>query len=235
MNTSAKPSRTNLKIALVLVAIVALMIGAAIFQAGRDSTGEDASATPAGATDKFGLLMGEAAASVKVVVYEDFLCPACRQFEEVHSKAITDLTASGDISVEYRMMSFLDGASTTEYSTRSLNAFASIYETDGAETAEAFRELLFINQPPEGGPGLSDADLLAVAEKSGADVEALEEVLEERPFAQWIVNANDSASKDGVNGTPTVVVDGETLDDPWSEFTKAVEDALAAGGPVASQ
>ena len=37
--------------------------------------------------------------------------------------------------------------------------------------------------------------------------------IEQRTYADWVAKSTDQASKDGVTGTPTVVVDGKKLTD----------------------
>src|SRR5215469_8888587 len=61
---------------------------------------------------------------VRVDAFIDFLCPFCRQFELSAGPALADLVASGRASVAYHPMNFLDGASTTNYSTRAAGSSA---------------------------------------------------------------------------------------------------------------
>jgi protein-disulfide isomerase len=35
--------------------------------------------------------------------------------------------------------------------------------------------------------------------------------IQNRTYEQWVKNVTDQASKDGVNGTPTVKIDGRTV------------------------
>ena len=52
--------------------------------------------------------------------------------------------------------------------------------------------------------------------------------IKDRTFEQWVKNVGDQASKDGVNQTPTVLVDGKKLEPApstaWSRAEKAVAD-----------
>lgn len=213
--------------------IAILVLSATYLQSHRDTTGDTSStdAVPTGVTQKFGILHGEADAPVKVVVYEDFMCPACAQFEDLHAANTALLVEKGVISMEYRMLSFLDRASTTDYSTRAMNAYITVMGKDsGNDVAEQFRQTLFLNQPAEGGPGLSDEDLVAIAERLGAPSDAVERSQDGLLYEAYILNANDAASKDGVNQTPTVLVDGQALKNPFADFIPAVLEAAEAAG-----
>ena len=73
---------------------------------------------------------------------------------------------AGDVSVEYRVLPFLAGID--DYSPRSANAFAVVLDASGPEVAKKFHDLLFANQPPEGGDGLPDEQLITYANQAGA-------------------------------------------------------------------
>ena len=64
-------------------------------------------------------------------------------------------------------MAFLDRASTTNYSSRALDAAAAVVDT-APGSFQAFHDLLYANQPEEGSAGLTDAQLLDYAVQAGA-------------------------------------------------------------------
>jgi protein-disulfide isomerase len=219
--------RRNLVVAVVVVLVLAVIagIGYAV-QAGRDTTGESATA-PSG-VEGYAVPVGKESAPVTVDLYEDFMCPACGTFEQAAGQTLASWVSDGTVRLRYNPIAFLDEASTTDYSTRSTNAFAAVVDSDGPEVARAYHRLLFANQPEEGGPGLDDEKLADLAEEAGADRAAVEDALADDTFVQWVVNATDAASEDGVNQTPTVMVDGERVDlgaDPVAALSAAVEAA----------
>lgn len=201
----------------VLIVVVAVVVG---LQAGRDTTGDTATA-PSGAVDTYAVPLGEDGAPVTVTVYEDMMCPYCGIFEALSSERMKGYAASGDVQVRYHIVSFLDRQSEDRYSTRSANAVAAVLDTAGPEVAVAFHDALFENQPQEGGAGLSDEDMIELAVEAGADRRAIEGPIEDLAFEQWVVNATGEWSDRGFTGTPAVTVDGEQV-----EFTSA-EDLLA--------
>src|SRR5688572_20771610 len=65
------------------------------------------------ATIKAPAAEAEAGKPVKVVLYIDFICPVCKDFEARYGETLTTLRDEGKISVEYRALGFLDTRSTT--------------------------------------------------------------------------------------------------------------------------
>ena len=83
----------------------------------------------------------------------------------------------------------------------------------------------FAEQPPEGSAGLPDSTLADLAAAAGADRDAVASCQEEQTYDAWVAAATEQASKDGVNQTPTYIVDGERV-----TFTEAEDpvDTLSA-------
>jgi protein-disulfide isomerase len=129
---------------------------------------------------------------VTVDVYIDFLCPFCRRFELSAGPTLSAMVADGLISSVYHPMSFLDEASTTRYSSRA--GAASGCAADGGKFAE-YAYALFANQPPEGGPGLSDDELVKLGVRAGR-------------YLDWPAYVTAVATARGVTATPTVLVGG---------------------------
>jgi protein-disulfide isomerase len=218
----------------VAVAVVLLLVGGIGYavQSSRDATGESAT-PPSGITDTYALVRGEPDAPVTVTIYEDFMCPYCGQFEAASRDTLDRLVESGDVKVEYRVISFLDGASNgTDYSTRAMNALGAVLDTAGTDAAVAFHDKLYEHQPAEGTDGPTDDQLVQYAVEAGAAEDTVRAPIEERSFEGWVVNATDAANKEGVSSTPTVQVDGKklestTMDGMVTELQEAVESALA--------
>lgn len=200
----------NRKIAIIgtVTAVLVVIIGVGwLVQSQRDSSGEP-SAAPQGATEEYGLVVGPDDADSRVVVYEDFLCPACGAFEQVTVQQFEQLTDQGTVQVEYRPFELLTQG---DYSKRATNAFAAVLDAHGPEIAKEYHDLLYANQPQETG-SLPDEDwLIDLAEEAGADPEQITQPIEDMAFEDWVENATDHASKDGVRATPTIRVDGEDV------------------------
>ena len=165
---------------------------------------------PAGATDSYGLRIGEEDAPKEIVVYEDFLCPFCGELELTVRDQLDAAVEAGEVSVEYRPLGFLERIS--DYSPESANAFAVVVDAAGPEVAKEFHDLLFDNQPSEEGPFPSTDDLVDLAVEAGATEDDVRPGIEDMAFEGWVDAANDAASQEGVNSTPSVFVDGELVE-----------------------
>lgn len=223
--------RRTVVVTAVAVAVLALVVViAAVVQSARDTTGETAT-PPQGIVDEYALVRGDSDAPVTVEVYEDFMCPFCGQFEAAAGPTLAEYADAGDAQVEYHMVAWLDRYSNgTDYSTRAMNAVAVVLDEAGRETALEFHDLLFAHQPAEGTDGLTDEELVDLAVEAGADRAAVASGIETLAFEQWVKNASDQASQDGLNQTPTVVVDGEvvefsTIDELLGKVRTAVDSA----------
>lgn len=211
-----------------VVAVFLLLVVAVVFgiQSSRDTSGKTASDVPAGLTDGYGVVDGKSSAPKTVTVYEDFQCPICHEFEQATQDQLRQAVADGKIELDYRMVAFLDRMSTSNYSSRALNAAAVVLNASGQDTFLKFHDLLFENQPAEGSAGLSNDKLVALAVQAGATESDVRPGIEGDAFKQWVVNATDQMSKNGVNGTPTVMVDGKQSADP--SLQGSIDAALAA-------
>lgn len=210
----------------VAAALLAIVVGGYLIYGGGDTSG-DVATEPTGVTDTYSVVIGEDSAPKTVTVYEDFQCPICHEFEQATQDKLRAAVDDGRIKLDYRMVAFLDGASTTNYSSRALNAAAVVLDTSGEDVFLKFHDLLYANQPAEGSAGLSDDELIAYAVQAGADEAAIRAGIQNQDFSQWVINATDQMSRDGVKGTPTVVIDGKQFGDALSDNIKA---ALAAAG-----
>jgi protein-disulfide isomerase len=159
---------------------------------------------PRGATETGdGIVVGTA--PVRVDAYIDFLCPFCRQFEERAGAALDRMVAHGLISLVFHPLGYLDRLSTTAYSTRA--AAASGCAADGG-LFRPYSKVLFATQPPEGGPGLSDQELVALGQAVGLTDPAFARCVAAGAYLEWVAYVTARATERGVNGTPSVLVGG---------------------------
>ncbi len=226
----AERRRQSLIVGGVVLVVVAAIVGIVIaVQSSRTTAGGE---TPSGATADFGIVRGQEDAPVTVTIYEDFQCPVCKAFEDALGETLTTEVDKGSINVEYRPIAFLDDQSTTKYSSRALETAACVLDETGSDAFFAFHDLLFENQPAEGSAGLTDSALADLAAKAGADKAAVESCQSDDTFTGWVADATDQASKDGVTGTPTVLVDREKVTfTEGADPVQTLKDAIAAATP----
>ena len=191
-----------------IAGVLALVVGGYFLITSLGSDKPDTA--PAGASGNYGLVVGDADAPKEIVVYEDFLCPFCGQLEQTVGDQLDAAVEAGEVNVEYRPLPFLERIG--DYSPESANAFAVVLDESGPEVAKAFHDLLFDNQPSEDGPFPDDDQLVDLAVEAGATEADVRPGIEDMAFEGWVDAADEAASKDGRQLTPTVFVDGEQVE-----------------------
>lgn len=221
----AKERRRRRRTLVSILAAAALLAGAvtgfAVYTAQQP---DDGFPVPASATvDRAGLRLGTG--PVTVEIYLDYLCPACRAFEQEAGATIDRLVADERITLVYHPAAILDGYSTNKYSSRS--AAGAGCAADAGKLAE-YTKALYADQPAEGGPGHSDERIAEMVATAGAPSVAFGQCLREGRYASWVTHVTDAMGARGVNSTPTVFVDGRKLANPTAQsLTAAVTQAGA--------
>jgi protein-disulfide isomerase len=158
---------------------------------------------------------------VRVDAYIDFQCPFCRAFELSSGSALRAMAADGVITLVYHPMDFLDEASTNHYSSRAASASGCASDADRfSEYAQA----LFVNQPPEGGPGLTDEQLVELGVAVGLTEPTFARAVPQHTYVPWADSVTQRAMARGVSGTPTTLVAGV----PVPANARAIATAVAA-------
>jgi protein-disulfide isomerase len=205
---------------VVAVVVILLFAGAVGFGIYRAQQGSDDVVVPAGGSPT-GITVGQASAPATIDIYFDFQCPVCKAYEEQTGSTVDELVAAGQAKVVYHPVAYLDRFSSTQYSTRSSRASACAAD---AGVFPAYVKLLFAEQPPENSAGLPDDQLVALGRQAGAG-DAFAACVEDGRYAGWTKSVTDAASRAGVNGTPTVLVNGTAID-----HTPAALRAAVSGG-----
>jgi protein-disulfide isomerase len=206
-----KEARRRSAIALgVVTVVIALIVTAfAIVRSSAEKTSQGL-VNPANVSSDGSIVVGKASAPVTLVAYEDFQCPACQAFEEGSASQIQQWISAGTLKVEYRPIAFLDRMSSTNYSSRALNAAAAVANSAPSAFAK-FHALLFEHQPKEGSAGLTDDQLIQYAADAGAPEPAIRAAVQNGSYDSWVTKVTDAASKANVTETPTLIVNGSKL------------------------
>jgi protein-disulfide isomerase len=150
-----------------------------------------------------------------VSFYEDFLCPACGNFERTFGPTVSKLIDTGAIAADYYMVNFLKD----DYSSRAGNAAYCVAD----ESIDAFRRFhsaLFSKelQPAETASTFPDnARLIEIARIDGAAGKVPGCIRD----GKHIPMVDGLAAAAGIHATPTIRINGE--DYQWS-----TPDALVA-------
>ena len=185
--------------------VLATGIGIGV-QAARESGADGPSPQAVSETD--GVTVGRSGARATIEVYEDLQCPNCAAFEREVGPQLAVWQQAGTARVNYHVVSFLDGQSSTKYSSRSAGA---LYCAADAGQFTAYHDLLFTDQPAEGTAGLSDDELLSLGDRAGIPGTTFRDCVTTKKYADFVSRISEQASKDGVLGTPAVLVDGNVV------------------------
>ena len=224
--------------ATVLAAVLAvLVVGVAVVMAvvlGQNDKKAPSSASAAPAsTGSVGAVTGPPVAEGVVVgksskvtidVYEDYMCPYCGQFEKTSGTELDELATGDSATVRYHIISILDRASSTNYSTRAASA---AYCANDAGVFSKYHALLMANQPGENTSGLPDEALVVLGKQAGAGSDEFAQCVNGHRYATYVGQVTEHASSVGVAGTPTVLVNGKQLTSPSVESLRQAVQAAS--------
>ena len=152
-----------------------------------------------------------------IVVYADFNCVHCAEFEHENNAKLAEWLDAGKATVEYRIVNYLSTPGNRNYSARAANAAYCVAEQK-PEAYNAFVTGLFTAYEQHGGKGLKDDALIQRGKDVGADIGSCVKGGTYRPAVEYVTNKAKAA---GVAGTPTLFVDGKNWAIDGSEETFA--------------
>jgi protein-disulfide isomerase len=177
-----------------------------------------------------GNALGDPDAPVVVEVFEDFQCPACRNFsDEIEPLIVDKFVTTGDIRYIYRHYPFIDDRAPTNESDQAANASMCAAEQDRFWD---YHDVLFANWNGENRGAFSDRRLIAFAENLNLDMTAFEACFKENRYQEEINQDFLAGRNSGISGTPSVLVNGQRVGDPgfvpsYEQIERAIEAELA--------
>ncbi|MCL2795896.1 MAG: thioredoxin domain-containing protein [Microbacteriaceae bacterium] len=167
---------------------------------------------------------------VNIVMYVDYLCEYCGQFDQTNGDQIGKLVSSGAATLEIHPLPFYANRSAqgTQYSLRAANAAACVANYSPDEFF-AFNSLLFAHEPSQTSVGLTDAQIGGYAERAGAaPMGDIRRCIANKTYVDWTQQAlsrastgplpNSDIKRVTADDLPLVLVDGQ-------QFTGSVTDA----------
>ncbi|MFJ4653068.1 DsbA family protein [Nocardia sp. NPDC088792] len=182
--------------------------------------------TPGGA-----ITIGNPNAKVKIQVVADLQCPACQMFEHSNSSTLQQEVQSGTATIQYNIISFLDRSSNgNKYSSRAANAAYVVAASDPTKF-QAWLGTMYEKQPPEGANGMTDDQLIAIAQAAGYTDPSVAADIKSDKYASFVTDETKAVFATGLQSTPSVWVDGKQVNDPKALMTtdgiKSVIEAAA--------
>ncbi len=178
--------------------------------------------------------LGDPNAPVKIDAYEDFQCPSCRKYtEETEPLIIKNLVATGKVYYVFHNYPFLDGAGAGNGGESDQAANAAMCASEQNKFWE-MSATIFANWNGENQGAYNDRRLTAFAEKTGLDMTAFNACFEAKKYKAEIQADFDGGNAIGVQGTPSVFVNGTFIKPgfipSYEDVLEAVDAALAGGG-----
>ncbi|TDC61280.1 hypothetical protein E1200_29110 [Actinomadura sp. GC306] len=220
-----------------VVAVAVIVVGTVLVvdhqrKQGRAEVHQGATA-PLTRQDDGSIVMAQPGVEKPVLeIFEDFQCPVCKQFEDATGETVLELAQQGKVKVVYRPF-HLFGQQKDPIRINSLRA-AEAALCVPADKWISYHKTLFRFQPAEGAKGFSPDDLVKWGKDIGITDANFEKcVRDEEKKPQVDAMTNYALQERGVQGTPSVFLDGREMDS--TQFMnpaalRAVVDAAAASG-----
>jgi protein-disulfide isomerase len=146
-----------------------------------------------------------------VDVWEDPQCPVCKYFEDANGDYIDSLIRDKKATVRFHVLSFLG-----DESVRAANA--SFCAADEGQYIDFHKALYRVQSPLENSGFWSNETLIAIGSKVGITSEKFAKCVNDGQKVELVKANYDSMSKFGVQGTPTVFIDGKLWERKSSDF-----------------
>jgi protein-disulfide isomerase len=184
--------------------------------------------TPVAYKDADGFHLGDPNAKVKLEVFEDFDCSACRNYSTtVEPDVISKLVETGQVYYTFYQFPFLDDRLADKPSDRAANA--AMCAADQNRFWD-YKKLLFLNQTANESVGHNDTTLMAMADSLGLDSAAFKACYNAKRFQSTIDEHLKLGEKYAVQGTPSLYVNGREVSPgrvpTFEEIQAAVQAAM---------
>jgi protein-disulfide isomerase len=198
-------------ITIGLIILGAALVVLAVIWPQLRPVGEIITVTPAALPNADGLSLGDPNAPATIDIFEDFQCPACRNFtENTEPLVIQDLVASGKARYVFHNYPFIDGNSVGSNGESDQAANASMCANEQDKFWE-MHSILFANWNGENQGAFSNRRLQAMAESIGLDMDAFNSCFNANKYEAETQADYDLGGQMGVSGTPSVFVNGQRV------------------------
>lgn len=207
MSKKSGGDRTGI-IFIIIVAVIGLILGGLAIStpSSNNSTSYDESVV----NDNLKFVIGDENAKVKVVIFSDFLCPYCASLHQQIDEMLS--SDSGSMAVYTRTFLIHDGA---ELMSRA--AYAAGMQGKYKEASD----LLFSTYQEE---DPTEDNMIKMAQELGLNTDQFKSDMNSDDAKQYVETDNNDAIKLGLQGTPSVFINGKYLDD-LGQFEATVAEA----------
>jgi len=217
---------------IVIIVVGALLVAYALIYPNLKTAGEIITVEPNPRPLAEGTAMGDPNAPVRIDVFEDFQCPACRTYsEEIETRITETYVATGQVYYVFHQYPFIDRASVNKESQQAANASMCAAEQS---LFWEYHDILFANWNGENAGAFNDKRLVAFAETLDMDMDLFNNCFEEDRYRDEIQTDFELGTEMGVSGTPSVFVNGQHITPGFvpgfEDLQQAIEAALIQAG-----
>jgi len=167
-------------------------------------------------------IKGNESASVKLVEFSDFQCPACQAFHPVVTEVINEF--GDDLSFEYKHFPLVRAHP---------NAVSAAVAAEAAGQQDKFFEfhdLLFDNQSAWSATVSPNQLFIGYAEELGLDIDKFKRHMRSSVLEDKVKDDLNEGLERAVTGTPTFFLNGERMTyETYQEFRDKIADAIDPG------
>lgn len=220
--TLAREKRRQRTMIVSIVAVVAVVLAGVVGFGLYELQKPNSYHTPAHAnSDGTGIVVSNG--PVRVDLYVDYLCPHCKEFEDSAEATLDQMVKAKKIELIYHPIAILDqDTNPTGYSSRAGSAAGCA--ADGGKFLE-FTKAAYSKQPAEGSAGLTDDQLIQIGAGVGLINPTFAQCVRAGMYVGWMAHNTDAAGNNNVSGTPTLMVNGKTVDATLTGLNAAVNGA----------
>ncbi|MGW4234984.1 DsbA family protein [Streptomyces sp. NPDC004980] len=184
------------------------------------------------------VVIGESSAKKTLELYEDSRCPICATFEQTVGETIAKDVDAGKYKIKYVGATFIDNTDNGEGSKNALSALGAALDVS-PEAFLDYKAALYSAKyhPQESDDKFAKDDFLIEVANSVDALKgntAFEKDVEDGTFDAWAVKMSKTFDESGVQGTPTLKMDGKKVTAEGSEnapmteaeYTAAIAKAL---------
>ncbi len=228
----AQQRRRNQIMIVGVVAVVAIAITLLLVLASQPNRSAAASFEGLNQTvdenGSLGLAIGPADAPVTLIDYSDFSCPHCYDLAPAIERVIEEYAAAGQVRVIYKPISFVNPPTSVP------SAAAAVCAAEQGKGWEMMSEIWALYA--RGGPNAYSRTLLFdSASKLELDMAAFETCFDAPATLNALQGVLDEATQKGIQGTPTVFVNGTVVafsasESRYDTLKRAIDAALEQAG-----
>lgn len=203
----SKPNWFVIGISAAVVVVLIALAGVVVWMNNKATAPDPVSNPQSSLVNKDNGALSFGKGDTQVDTFVDFMCPACGQFEDAFGGALQKAASDDKITLNLHPISILDRYSmNTEYSTRAAASVYCVADSNPDATLNYFNAL-FENRPDENTTGLSDQELIGIANQVGASKAS--ECITDGTYKGFVT---DQTQKHEIQGTPAIEIDGKRLD-----------------------